>query len=105
MIRKVVDVLARGARQFAQISYSERRRFPTRQGFVNGLDAAKILRHSGKGIALLSVKVVTNANLNFIERIEHVEFGQRNGSEAVNLSRVARRERVEPSAPPRTSCG
>src|SRR5438128_11797141 len=102
MIRKEVDILARGARQFAQISHSQRRRFPARQRFVNGLDTTEILRYGGQGIALLSIQVVAHTHFDFIERVEHVQLGKRHGSEAVDLCRISGGKSIEPPATSRT---
>src|SRR5207248_829335 len=73
-------------------------RFPSRQRLVNRLDSPKILRNGRQRFAFLSVQVVANANFDFIQRVEDVEFRQRHRSEAVDLRRVARGKSIEPAA-------
>src|SRR6266571_8763471 len=98
MIRKEVNVFARGAWQLAQVRYAKRRGFPSRKSFVNGRDATKILRHRRKRIALLPVQVVADAHFNFVESVKHVKLGQRNRTEAIDLCGVTCRESIEPAA-------
>src|SRR5581483_2919150 len=77
--------------------------FPSRQRFVDWFDAPKILRNRRKRITLLTVKHITYAHFDLIERVKHAEFGQRHGGEPVNLGRVTRRKRIEPTAAARAT--
>jgi hypothetical protein len=51
------------------------------------------------------MQIVTNAYFDLVQRIKHVEFGQRHRTETINLSRVTRGECIEPAASPRSSRG
>src|SRR5215831_15669721 len=49
--------------------------------------------------------MVADADLDLVQRIEHVEFRQRYRSEAVDFGRIPGGESVEPAATPRPSGG
>src|SRR5471032_3179228 len=61
------------------------------------------LRAHGEGEALdaLAVELVGDADLDLLLAVEHVELGQRNAVDAVQLHRLAHHHRIEPAAAPR----
>ncbi len=56
------------------------------------------LETAGKALDGAPVELVADADLDLVERVEHVELGQRDAVEAVDLGGVARGEGVEPAA-------
>ena len=52
----------------------------------------------GEVVVALAIAFVSHAHLNGVERRKHVELGERHVGEAVDLSSIARDDRVEPSA-------
>ena len=52
----------------------------------------------GEVIVRFAVTLVGNANLELIESGEHVELGERNVGKAIDLGRITRDNRVEPTA-------
>lgn len=73
---------------------------PSLERPVDRFDAAERLVVGRKIDDLLSVEHVGGADVDFLEGVEHVELRQSELGHAVDNERVAKRDKVEPSAAP-----
>ena len=58
----------------------------------------------GKVVERLVAYLVADANLERLDLVEHVEFGERYSVDAGDLDRLAHHHRIEPATAPLTTC-
>src|SRR5690606_26082007 len=77
---------------------TNRRFLPAFERDVDGLDAGLLALTCRQVINLLAVKLVADADLQFVEAVQHVELGKRDAGDTVGGDRLAHQSSVEPAA-------
>ena len=76
---------------------------PARQGFVDRFNTTQVLCDGGKRFTFFAIQFVADTNFDLFKRVEDVQLGERDGSEAVDLGGIAGGESVEPAATARAA--
>lgn len=97
------EIRARVGRQLVPFLDADRAFLPAREDFVDGHAARDFGRAARQQIDVLAVDRVADAQLHFIEAVEHVELGHAQARDAVDLDRAAQRGDVEPAGAARTA--
>src|SRR5574341_889769 len=78
---------------------------PARKSLIHRLAVFKNVQLCWKGLQFFALITISHAKLDFGERVEHIQLGERPGIDAVDLRRVIRHDGVEPAASPRPAGG
>src|SRR5579859_309872 len=99
-----LEVMARIRGQILETSNAHGTLRPAWNFLVNWLAAGRRVGTGGQNIDALAAEVVTNADLQRLHPVEHIQLGDAQAGHAVDLNRALERRRVEPAAasrPPR----
>src|SRR3982750_485399 len=86
LIGQELNIFLRLRRQLFKVRNSKRFGSPAVKCFVNRLDKPEIGGDSRERIDILSIPRVPDTNLDLVQGIKYVEFGQRDRIEAVQFS-------------------
>src|SRR5262245_40545145 len=100
-----LEVGARRRRQLAVTRQRDRAFRPARHFLVDRLAAFELLRADRQDLALLAVQPVADADAHRLHAVEHVELGDAQARQAVDLDRALERGGVEPAGAPRAAGG
>src|SRR5262249_42878437 len=91
-------ILDAGRRQLGEGAGAARALAPALESLPHRRELA--LRAHGEGEALdaLAVELVADAGLDLLEAVQHVELGERDAVDAVQLHGLAHQHRIEPAA-------
>ncbi len=102
---KTLHIVLAGFRQILELVDLGNILGPTRHGLVNRLCCGELSLVGRHVVATLAIHVVSHAQRNLLQTGEHVELGEHDVGQTVDLGRVTIHHRVEPAATTRTAGG
>src|SRR5690606_35134653 len=94
----MADIFDRLRRQIVPASRTPCRVFPAFQRLIDRLDPRLRALACRQIINLLAVQPIAGADLDLVQPVENIEFGERNTVNAVGGHRLAHEHRIEPAA-------
>ena len=104
---EVLDILNVFPRLVGQVVIALRascRLLPSREGFIVDLDLCQHLRVGREAVKLLAVDGVRCRDLELVEVVEDIKFGQVDGSVVIAGVRVLNNNKIEPTAASLSPC-
>ena len=97
------EVILRDLRQLVEFGNAFGRFVPALQFRIHALDGFEAAHVGGHGVDELAVDLVSGADGNFVERVEHVKLRYYQPLRSIDLVRVAQQGQIEPAAAARAT--